>query len=173
MNTLSFDELKKRLLRWAAGDSEKILIFNEAISIMNSFRRFCLENRILDYSLVVDIYNNGLLKNQEYLNELKHKYKYFFVDNLEKSVVTGQRLILFLLKCVKETYLSYNSEEGINKFFGGNPELARDVFFPLSEVIELGESYTSSEAARSLASSIRDFFFEDKEIYENDFIKKR
>lgn len=172
MNNLSLNELKKRLLSWAGDDQEKIIVFNEAIAIMETFRNFCLENRILDYSLIVDLYNRYLFKNKNYLKALSERYRYLFVDNLEKTVPAAQKLFLFLLKNSEETYLSYNPEEGINKFFGGNPELAREVFFPLSELKELKNFYTSSPSARKLASSISQAILEDKSIRDNGFIIK-
>ncbi len=172
MNNLSLEELEKRLLIWAADDNEKITVLNEAIAIMKTFRKFCIDNRILDYSLMVDMYNKHLLLNKKYLKQLIGRFQYLLVDNLEKTVPSAQKLILFFLKNSQETYLTYNPEEGINKFFGGNAELAKEVFFPLCEVKVLEESYTSSVSARQLASSIYQSVFENKEMIDNDFIKK-
>ncbi|QTL97549.1 hypothetical protein GM661_05915 [Iocasia frigidifontis] len=172
MNNLSLEELEKRLLIWAADDQEKIVVLNEAIAIMKTFRKFCIDNRILDYSLMVDLYNQELLTNKEYLQQLRDRFQYLLVDNLEKTVPSAQKLILFLLKNCQESYLTYNPEEGINKFFGGNAELAQEVFFPLCEIKELEESYTSSKVARQLASSIYQTVFENKELSGNGFIKK-
>lgn len=172
MNNLKLEELGKRLLSWAAGDREKLLVFNEVLAIMKSFRKFCIDNRILDYSLVVEMYNEELLQNEAYLDKLRERYRYLFVDDLEKAVPAAQQLFLYLLKNTTETYLAFNPEGGINRFFGGNPELARERFFPLAELIELEESHTSSESARQLALSISRSIFEDKGIAGTDFIKK-
>lgn len=172
MNNLTLKDLQKRLLILAGDDREKMIVFNEAISIMQTFRKFCLENRILDYSLTVELYNNYLFKNRRYQEELKKRYNYLFVDNLEKSVPTAQKLFLYLLENLPEVYLSFNPEEGINRFFGGNPQLARESFFPLCEVEELRESYTSSPAARRLAASLCRSIFEDISLKDNSFIMK-
>lgn len=172
MNNLSLEELEKRLLIWVKDDQEKIMVINEAIAIMKIFRKFCIDNRILDYSLMVALYNKNLLADKEYLKELKERFQYLLVDNLEKTVPSAQKLILYLLKKSRKSYLTYNPEEGINKFFGGNAELARKVFFPLCEIKELNESYTSSRAARQLANSIYQTVFENKKLPANNFIKK-
>ncbi|MFW5991599.1 MAG: UvrD-helicase domain-containing protein [Halanaerobiaceae bacterium] len=172
MNNLSTAELQERLLNWASGDTEKIMVLDEAAAVMNSFRRFCIDNRILDYSLMVALYNKYLLGSEDYLKELTNRYRYLFVDNLEKTVPSAQKLILYLLKNCRKSYLSFNPEEGINKFFGGNPELAEKTFFPLCEVKVLKESYTSTSDARSLAESIYQSVFADKAGPAGDFIKK-
>lgn len=172
MNNLSFDDLEKRLLHWAADDREKILVLNEAVAIMKTFRKFCIDNRILDYSLMVDLYNKYLFSNEDYLEKLTNRFRFLFVDNLEKTVPAAQQLFLYLLKNGNETYLSYNPEEGINKFFGGNPELAREVFFPLCKVVELKESYTSSPAAREMARALYRTVFKGKPMPATGFIKK-
>ncbi|HLV09310.1 MAG TPA: UvrD-helicase domain-containing protein, partial [Halanaerobiales bacterium] len=137
MNNLSLNELEERLLNWAADDREKTMVFNEAVEIMRAFRNFSIDKRLLDYSLMIDFYNNYLFENEEYQRELTERYNYFFVDNLEKAVPAAQQLFLFLFENTEESYLSYNPEETINKFFGGNPELARELFFPLCKVHEL------------------------------------
>ena len=172
MNNLSFRELKRRLLAWAGDDREKITVFKEAIAIMETFRKFCLDNRIMDYSLTVELYNKYLLKNEKYLGELEKRYTYLFVDNLEKFVPAAQNLFLYLLKKLPGVYLSFNPEEGINRFFGGNPQLAREVFFPLCQIEELEKSYTSSPAARQLAKALYQAIFEDAYLEDNSFIKK-
>lgn len=172
MNTLSLEQLKERLLKWAGDDGEKIIVFNEAIAIMGIFRKFCLENRILDYSLTVELYNDYLFRSRRYQEELKKRYSYLFVDNLEKSVPAAQKLFLYLLENLPQVFLSFNPEEGINRFFGGNPRLASEVFFPLCQVEKLKDSFTSSPAARQLAASLYQAVFEDIPLKDNSFIIK-
>ncbi|MFW6022111.1 MAG: UvrD-helicase domain-containing protein [Halanaerobiaceae bacterium] len=172
MNALSLQELEERLLSWAVDDSEKIMVLNESVAIMKKFRKFCRENRILDYSLMIDLYNKYLLTNKNYLEQLTGRYKFFFVDNLEKTVPSAQKLIRVLLNSCEETYMSYNPEEGINKFFGGNAELARDIFFPLCDIKELKESYTSSKNARDMAESLYEIVFQNRNITVNNYIRK-
>src|SRR5690554_2717602 len=172
MNNLSLNELEERLLDWAADDLDKTLVFNEAVEIMRSFQKFCIDKRLLDYSLMIELYNNYLFDNQNYQRELVERCNYLFVDNLEKAVPAAQQLYLFLFKNTEESYLSYNPEESINKFFGGNPELARELFFPLCRVLELKESYTSSPAARKLAVSLYHTVLKGKPLEDSNFIVK-
>lgn len=171
MNNLSFEQLKERLQSWAADDTEKIMVLNEAIDIMKNFRNFCIDNRIIDYSLMVDLYNKYLLNNKKYLQYLKDYYNYLFVDDLEKTVPAAQKLLLYMLKNTTKAFMSFNPEEVINKFFGGNAELARNIFFPLCKVVKLEESYTSSVAARKLANSIYQTVWKSKPLVDHGFIK--
>lgn len=171
MNLLSFEELKECLLSWAGNDQERRLVFNEAVSIIRVFRKFCLENRILDYSLIIELFNKHLLDKNDYIDELSSKHSYLFIDNLEKTVPAAQKFYMNLLNNMSETYMAFNPEEKINRFFGGNADLAKEHFFPVSKVIELDKSYTSSDEARNLGKSLYGAIFEGKAIEKCSFIK--
>ena len=135
MNCLDFNEMKKRLIKWAGDEQEKKEVFLESIEIMKVFRNFCLKNRVVDYSLLVDLYNQKLLTNKNYLKKLKNKFSYLFVDDLEKSVPAAQKLFELILNNSEKTYMAFNPEAGINRFFGGNPVLAEKKFLDKSEII--------------------------------------
>ncbi len=172
MNCLKFKEMEQRLLKWAGDDREKQLVFNEAIDIMKIFREFCINNRILDYSLMIDLFNKYLFSSDQYLDSLLSEYKYIFVDDLEKTVPSAQKLILKFTNEGKKSFTAYNPEAGINRFFGGNPELAAERFFPLYDIVKMKKNYTCSEEARNLAESLYSKVFEEEKTEENDgFIK--
>ncbi|MEJ6949759.1 UvrD-helicase domain-containing protein [Natronospora cellulosivora (SeqCode)] len=171
MNLLSFEDLKERLLSWAGSEQEKRLVFNEAISIMKVFRKFCMENRILDYSLIIDLFNKHLLNRPEYISELGSKYSHIFIDNLEKTVPSAQQFYLNLLKKEDNVFMAFNPEERINRFFGGNADLAKKSFFSKAKIINLDSSYTSSDEARDLAKSLYGAIFKGQAIKKTKFIK--
>lgn len=171
MNCLSFKEMGDRLLRWAGEERERILLFNQVLAIMQKFRTFCLANRILDYSLLVELFNQYLLPAEQYRTALAQRYRFLLVDNLEKTVPAAQQLLRQIARGNEETYFTFNPEEGINRFFGGNPELARNIFFRLCSVEKLTAAYTSSAEARQLAGAIKQKVFADGELKETPFIK--
>ena len=171
MNCLNFNEMKKRLIKWAGEDQQKRKIFKESIDIMKIFREFCTKNKVIDYSLLVNLYNNYLLNSDDYLNELKKNFSYIFVDDLEKTVPAAQNLFEIISDNSKKAYMTYNPEAGINRFFGGNPILAKQKFLNNGEVIELTNSYTSTEESRNLAKEFKKKVFNDKKILETNYIK--
>ncbi|AZR73331.1 hypothetical protein BBF96_08010 [Anoxybacter fermentans] len=171
MNGLSFKEVQNRLLRWAAGDVEKAAVYQQAVRVMKRFRKQCLISRCLDYSLIIDLYNQYLLSDDNYSKDLTSRFRYLIVDNLEKTIPRAQDLILKIMQKAEESYLSFNPEGGYTGFFGSNPKLAEKTFFPMCEKVHLKESYTASKESRELAKSIVEKVFHGKPMPQNNFIK--
>ena len=169
LNTLELSEVKDRLANWALVQEQDIS-YQDAFEIMKRFRSICLEERCLDYSLVIELYNKYLLGNKEYNNYLTQNYKYLIVDDLEKSSPAAQDLISKLIQQGEESYLAYNPAGGFEKFFGAAPELAKKRFMSQGEVIELESSYTSSQAAQEMAEQVTDKILTGSELSYNQLI---
>ncbi|MGM0501882.1 MAG: UvrD-helicase domain-containing protein, partial [Bacillota bacterium] len=171
LNTLELEQVKTRLFNWAAVQ-EQNESYQDAFKIMNRFRELCLQERCLDYSLVIELYNQILLQKKEYQQHLKNNYRYLIVDDLEKSSPALQDLIELLLTTTQESYLAYNPAGGFEKFFGAAPDLAAARFMEQAEVIELGASHTASPQAEEMAQQVADKILLDQELEYNDFIIK-
>ncbi|MFW6387013.1 MAG: hypothetical protein ACOCZM_03465 [Bacillota bacterium] len=172
VNGLSFSRLKERLLAWAGNDREKILVFNTALDVMKKFRRFCRKSRILDYSLLVDLYNRCLLESEDYIETLGARFDYLFVDDLEKTVPSAQGLFLQFLEDLEGTFFAYNPQGGINRFFGGRPERARELFFPRCEIVELKEAHNTSRQAEEISQALYRVIFAGDRLPVTDFIRE-
>lgn len=171
MNQLSFLEMKQRLFAWASGDSDKLQAYQEAIKVMQKFRHQALVKRVLDYSAMINLYDSYLLSDERYQKDLQ-QYHYLIVDDLEKTVPTGQSLILQLMQYVQETHLSFNPAGGFTRFFGSNPQLAKETFYPLCEQVTLDSSYTSSKKAHDLAIELSEKILTKKPLLNTEFIIK-
>ena len=154
LNLLNMADLEERLLDWAADDTEKRRIFKEAIRLMNQYRESCHDHFVIDYSLLIKLFFR-LLKTEPYLKRLEESYDYLLVDELELTPPAAQKLIEYMLSVTEDTYMAYNPEGKINRFFGGNPRLAEQKFFPLAEIEELTEFYGASQEAVEFAERIK------------------
>ncbi|MFN2364480.1 MAG: UvrD-helicase domain-containing protein, partial [Halarsenatibacteraceae bacterium] len=154
LNLLTMAELEERLLDWAADDTEKRRIFKEAIQLMNQYRESCHDHFVIDYSLLIKLFFR-LLKTDTYLKRLEKSYDYLIVDELELTPPAAQKLIEYLLSVTEAAFMAYNPEGKINRFFGGNPRLAEQKFFPLAEIEELTEFYGASQEAVDFAERIK------------------
>ena len=153
-NGLSLEEIKERLFTWAGDDRGKLDIFNQAADIMKVFRDFCRSRHLIDYSLSVELYNKFLLADDSYVEDLHGRFPYLFVDDLEKTVPAAQNLFVKLLKQGSASFFAFNPQGGFNRFFGANPELARETFFSHCQLEKLEHSYTASRAAVKLATNL-------------------
>lgn len=155
-NMLDFNELKNRLINWTKNDEEREEYAEQSVEIMKTFRNFCLKYRLLDYSAAVTIFNKYLLFNPDYIKQLKSRYKYILVDDLEKMIPAGQMLIKKMTAEQIKGIFTFNKSGGFNRFFGGNPAAAEKRFFSdAEEVINLTENYTAAEESRELADKIK------------------
>lgn len=171
LNGLSLKEIEQRLFYWAGEDREKKEVFREAFNIMNIFRSFCQRNGVLDYSLGVELFNRCLLQNEDYIRRLTDRYNYLFVDDLEKTVPVAQDLFLKIIGKVRDSFFAFNEEAGFNRFFGGNPERARNKFFPQCQIENKEKQFISSPEARSLAEAISEAVRENSSVPGHEFIK--
>ncbi|MFW5790214.1 MAG: UvrD-helicase domain-containing protein [Bacillota bacterium] len=154
LNLLTMAELEERLLDWAADDTEKRQIFKEAIRLMNQYRESCHDHFVIDYSLLIKLFFR-LLKTEKYLKRLEESYDFLLVDELELTPPAAQKFIEYMLSVTEAAFMAYNPEGKINRFFGGNPRLAEQKFFPLAEIKELTEFYGASQEAVEFAEKIK------------------
>ena len=155
-NMLNFEELRQRLISWTQNDEERREYAEQSIRIMKTFRKFSLNYRLFDYSAAVTLFNQYLLSDSEYLNNLNNSYSYLLVDDLEKLVPAGQSLIKTLTENRLKGIFTFNESGGFNRFFGGNPAAAKKKFFNSeAAIIQLKANYTSSSASVELAEQIK------------------
>lgn len=121
----------------AVGGAEKQAAFRDAIELMKRFRENCLQNRSIDYSLMVELYNDILFSDERYLARLHDSYHYLIVDDIDETVPVAQDLIVDFLKKAKGVFLAYNPRGGHTDFFGAYPEGVEKNILPLCRVEEL------------------------------------
>ncbi len=173
MNLLTQKEMKKRLLQWVADDKEKKEIMEEALIVMHKFRDFCEKNRLVDYSLALKLFNNNLLNAKFYQNHLAHKFDYLIVDELEKMVPAGQKLVNIMASITKDSWYAYNPAGGFNRFFGGNPALIKKNFLENNndlEIVLLNKRYLGAEKAADLAEDFAEVINGKKKTASSDLI---
>jgi superfamily I DNA/RNA helicase len=137
IGTRLFNSLEKK-------DDTKRQIFREADEITSAYRKRCLELGILDFGMAVDLYNNCLLKNDQYRGYLFKRVQHLIVDNIEECVPTEADFVEFLLPNLKTCLLAYNNEGGYGQSFGSNHEYVRSRITKRCSTVELGKSHTCS-----------------------------
>lgn len=142
----------------AAGGREKAAAYQDAIEVMERFRKSCLQTRCIDYSLMVELYTYILFRDEEYLKRLDSSYDYLIVDDLDETVPVAQDLIVRFLKKAKGVYMGYNPFGGHTDFFGAYPEGVELNILPLCTVKELKNPRSEGEMenfANCLAGILR------------------
>ncbi|MBQ7667903.1 MAG: hypothetical protein IJS47_01060 [Clostridia bacterium] len=121
--SLSYEKIGTRLYNSLEVKSdEKKEIYMTADKIISDYRRRCLECGVMDFAMALDLYNNILLRSDEYLTSFKNRIKYLIVDNLEEAVPSQIDFIEKILPYMTDSLIAYNNEGGYGSIFGANKE---------------------------------------------------
>jgi hypothetical protein len=156
INGLTIEDAVRRLVAACGGDRIKSQAFDELLPVAQTFREQCLFYRALDYSLLVDVYNNYLFPQERYQESLQERYKSLIVDNLEEAIPMETKLIAFLLDSVEDAWIAFDPLGGHSRAFGADPELARSTVYPLCQVERLEHFYGCSQEAAELAEVLEE-----------------
>ncbi len=126
-------------------DEMKKQVFRDADDVLSAYRRKCLELGIFDFGVAVDLYNNCLLKNEDYKRQLFNRVQHLIVDNVEECVPTEVDFINFISDNLKTCLLGYNHHCGYGEIFGSNHEYTKKKLEGKFDTIELNSSYTCKE----------------------------
>lgn len=87
--------------------------YSQMDEIISEYVEEMLKNSMIDNSISVYLYDNYLLKDELYLEQLTKRYDYLFVDDLQNIGVSQASLVDFFEKKDKEIYLYLDN----NKYF--------------------------------------------------------
>ena len=136
--SLSYKDIGARLYSaLEIQNDDKKNLFLEVDRIIENYRKRCLECGVMDFAMAIDFYNSVLLKNTEYIESLKKRFKYLIVDNLEEAVPMQTDFISKFLDIVEGALISYNKDGGYGSIFGGNKEYVKEKILNKCEVEEL------------------------------------
>lgn len=145
ISCLNAQDIAERLKKAWGREQQPPVIYDDVRDTIELYRRRCLTNRMLDYALSLEMYNQVLLHNAAYRQWLHRKIRYLLVDDTEEILPAAFECIMTLLPELESAAFAYCTDGGHSVFFGAHPELARKKLMPLCTVEQLGASFTSSE----------------------------
>lgn len=142
----ALEEMNRRLYQsHPEKNDQKQKIYQEAEEILSAYRKKCISLGVYDYSMALELYNNCLLKDDTYLENLQQRVSHLFVDNLEEALPAEVDLIVKILPYLDSCLLGYNYEKGMENGWEGVHQYLEEKLVKNFEVIELPKSYTCSE----------------------------
>ncbi len=118
------DEFGQRLKTAMPDDPERLNIFDNTQDCANIFRNYCLENRLLDFSLQVSLFVDHLWKSEIPRNYLTNRFTHIIADNIEEDTPTSHRLLHDWLHTCKSALLIYDDDAGYRRFLGADEQSA-------------------------------------------------
>lgn len=90
--------------------------YSQMQEIINEYLDLLLKNSTMDNSIAIYLYNEFLLKDEEYVNNLRRRVNYLIVDSLENCTASEVDFIDILLDSVKEAYMYINETKDYAAF---------------------------------------------------------
>ncbi|MCF8010479.1 MAG: hypothetical protein K9L17_05900 [Clostridiales bacterium] len=123
------------------GDEVRERNFSIIHKIISQFYHICLENRVFNYGMAVELYLYYLLEDHFYQDYVSGEFDYFLVDNLEETRPAAQYFIRWFMDKTKETLMAFTEDGGHARFFGADPDGARELM-SLCRTYKIKESFT-------------------------------
>ncbi len=121
------EEIGLRLQDAAAKDSAQKIAFEQAQECAIQFRKFCLQNRLLDYSLQVDLLVKNIWTSELGQSYLRKRYQHLIYDNVEEDVPIAHDLIKKWLPSIKSALIINDLDGGFRVFLGADPKSASNI----------------------------------------------
>ncbi|MBL8063559.1 MAG: ATP-dependent helicase [Anaerolineales bacterium] len=136
------------------GDPAQRRVYADAQECANMFRQYCLDHNLLDFSLQLEIFNNILWQNEQARSFLTQSYRHLIYDNLEEDISCAHDIVREWMPSFDSALLLYDQAAGYRKFLGGDPGSGLDMSRFCDQVIELNESFVSSESVIRLSGAL-------------------
>lgn len=148
------EDIGDRLSRAWSGDSSQTRIYDESQACAISFRRYCLDHNLLDFSLQMEVFVRHLLPLRAFREYLFGRYRHVIVDNVEEDTPVAHDILrLWLADCRSATVI-YDVEAGYRGFLGADPESAAALGSACKTAVIVDDSRVMSANLDSLRSRL-------------------
>lgn len=113
--------------------------YSQMQEIINEYLDLLLKNSTMDNSIAIYLYNEFLLKDKEYVNNLRRRVNYLIVDSLENCTASEVDFIDILLDSVKESYMYINETKDYAAFNNVDMKYIKDKLFSKCNFIKNSE----------------------------------
>lgn len=140
-------------------DNEK-LYSEEILQVRKEFLAYKKEMKIFEFDDLLDVFTNGLERNENFRNIMQEKYRYIVVDEYQDSNLQQRRLLNNLVGDSGNLMVVGDDYQSIYGFRGANFEniLRFSDDFPKSKLIKLETNYRSTDEIIKYSNRISDRF---------------
>ena len=148
------DEIGARLDSAWFGDPGQRRVYADAQDCANRFRKYCLDNNLLDFSLQLDVFWNYLWPEEHVRKYLTKTYRHLIYDNLEEDVPRGHDIVHDWLPDFDSALLIYDEGGGYRRFLGADPGTGWALRELCDEQVVLENSFVTSENVAALGTQL-------------------
>lgn len=127
VNGFSLEEIGPRLQEAWDGEESRLRYYDQVQECVSAFRRHCFEHGVLDFSLVIDIFQRHLVEKAEFWRYFTERYRHLLVDRIDESTPVAQDLVRRLLSGCDSATVTCDPGAGYRVFLGVDPESGREL----------------------------------------------
>ncbi len=150
----SYMEIGARLDSAWYGDPSQRRIYTDAQDCATRFRKYCLENNLLDFSLQLEVFWNFLWPNLTVHQYMTKTYRHLIYDNVEEDIPRAHDLIRAWLEEFDSALLIYDETAGYRRFLGADVQTAYALREMCSERQISDQSFVMSVPIVNLTSTL-------------------
>lgn len=117
-------DIGERLKSAWSGESSHLRVYDDVQTCTAEFRRYCLENNLLDFSLQVELFRERLWPSLLCRAYLQSTYRHLIVDNLEEDTPVTHDILREWLPEFDAALLIYDEDAGYRSYLGADPASA-------------------------------------------------
>jgi hypothetical protein len=154
----SLDETYDKLIA-ALGERREagqVAALEAARRISHRFHDFCLAEGMLDLSMQVKLFTEGVLMNEWSRTHLLRSKRHLIADNMEEDTPAGHKLIADWARHLDSLLVCVDDDGGFRTFLGADPEGAQELEALCTKTIHLNASFHESPAVHKVAAAYSD-----------------
>ncbi|MXV92761.1 MAG: ATP-dependent helicase [Chloroflexi bacterium] len=162
-------EIGTRLQSALGGGVEQAHIYADAQACALAFREYCLQRNLLDFSLLIELFNQQALALPVPRENLRGRFQHLIADNVEEDNPTAHRFLMSLLPSCQSALVICDHDAGVRRFLGADPESAERLRQACHSQVTLNDSFVMSEAIAALGAHLSASLLGEEVAAETDF----
>jgi len=150
----ALDEIGPRLKAAWGGESSYLRAFDQVQAVALEFRRACLSENLLDWSLQLEVFQKHLLPLPELRRYLLGGYRHLIVDNIEEDIPASHELLRTWLPLCESALLLYDTHGGYRVFLGADPDGALALANLCRQQVAWSGSHVTTPAVAALGQAL-------------------
>jgi hypothetical protein len=148
------DEIGRRLTSAWSGSPKQTIVYEQVQSCASEFRKYCLENNLLDFSLQFDLLCRHLWPSLLCKSFLKNSYTHLIYDNIEEDIPAVHDILREWLPDFKSALLIQDTGAGFRTFLGADNTSAESLRSCCDRTLEFTDSFVKSDQVQVLENTL-------------------
>jgi hypothetical protein len=148
------EEIATRLRSAWEGESSRLQIYDQVQAVALAFRRACLAENLLDWSLQIEVFWHQLLPLPQVRRYLLSGYRHILADNTEEDIPAAHDLLRIWLPQCESALVINDTDGGYRVFLGADPEGGLALANLCRERVVVSESYVTSTPIALLGAEL-------------------